>query len=367
MIIVCAPTRISFGGGGTDLAAYYERYGGLVISAALTRYCYTQISEPSTGAGSVTSADYGRRFRWEPGALPAAEPPLALPTAALREFAERGTLRSATTLALASDVPPGSGLGASSAMAVALLQALSIRYEAPLRSADVAARACSLEIDRLRMPIGKQDQYASACGGLNMIEFDADGVRVMPLRVNPATRSALDERLLLFWTKHAHDSVAILRAQRSDTETRADVVASLHEIKVIAHAMRATLEAGRLDGFGCLLDDAWRTKRRLSAAISSDAIDEWYAAAKRAGALGGKITGAGGGGFLLLYAPLERHDAVRVAMRKAGLVEMPFSFDLAGVRCLARPPIGWRSRFTSGDITSNPRTDAMSMQIPCSA
>lgn len=367
MIIVRAPTRISFGGGGTDLAAYYERFGGLVVSAAISRYCYAQVSESSTVAGSVTSADYQQRFHWEPDHLPAVDAPLALPKAALREFAMRGTLQSAATLALASDVPPGSGLGSSSAMAVALLQALSTRYEGSLNSADVAARACTLEIERLGMPIGKQDQYASAFGGLNVIEISSGGVRVTPLRISLTTRSALEARLLLFWTNRAHDSTAILRGQRSDTETRADVLASLHDIKAIAHAMRITLEAGRLDAFGRLLDDAWQTKRQLSAAISSDAIDEWYAEARRAGALGGKITGAGGGGFLLLYAPLERHGAVRGAMRKAGLAELPFTFDLDGSRRLARLPIGWRQRFTTAEITTNRRADEASARMPCSA
>lgn len=367
MIIVRAPTRISFGGGGTDLAAYYERHGGLVVSAAISRYTYAHISESTAGSGAVTSADYGQWFHWAPGELPAAEPPLALPKAALRQFELRETLRDATSIALASDVPPGSGLGSSSAMAVALLQALSIRYETPLSGAEAAVRACALEIDELGMPIGKQDQYASASGGLNIIEFRSDGVRVTPLAVSDATRSALDERLLLFWTNHAHDSSAILGAQRSDTETRADVVATLHEIKAIAYAMRATLEAGRLDAFGRLLDDAWQTKRRLSAAISSQAIDGWYAEAKRAGALGGKITGAGGGGFLLLYAPVERHNAVRAAMGRIGLTEMPFSFDLDGVRRVARAPLGWRQRFTTARNTTNPRADDLSARIPCSA
>ncbi|HZC07124.1 MAG TPA: hypothetical protein VE338_15925 [Ktedonobacterales bacterium] len=367
MMIVRAPVRVSFGGGGTDLAAYYERYGGMVVSAAITRYCYAQITEPSSSVGSVTSADYGQRFHWTPERLPDVEPPLTLPKAALHEFAERGALSGPVTLALAADVPPGSGLGSSSAMAVAALQALSTRYEAPLSDEEVAARACALEIDRLGMPIGKQDQYASASGGMNAIEFTSDGVRVMPLRISPETRSALDRRLLLFWTNHAHDSASILRGQRADTQTRPDVVASLHEIKSIAHAMRAVLEAGKLDAFGRLLDDAWQTKRQLSAAISSNAIDEWYAEAKRAGALGGKITGAGGGGFLLIYARPERHQAVRAAMLKCSLTEMPFAFDLDGVRRLARAPLGWRQRFTTTGIMTDSRLDGLSAPIPCSA
>lgn len=349
MICIRAPLRVSFGGGGTDLAAYYERHGGMVVSAAITRYCYAHVAETSDGVGRVVSADYGQGFAWEPARLPRLAAPLALPKAALRAAAERGALTRGIRLALAADVPPGSGLGSSSAMAVATLQALATRFETPLGHDEVARHACALEIERLGMPIGKQDQYASAYGGLNTIEFTSHGVRVTPLRVSLTTRAALDERLLLFWTKRSHDSARILRAQRTDTQTRPEVVASLHEIKAIAVAMRYALEAGNLDGFGRLLDDAWQTKRRLSSAISSSAIDEWYAVARQAGALGGKITGAGGGGFLLLYVPPQRRGAIREALGHCGLPEMPFSFDVHGVRQVARAPNGWRRRFAISD------------------
>ena len=175
-------------------------------------------------------------------------------------------------------------------MAVALLQALSVAHGSPLDNAEAAERACALEIDRLGTPIGKQDQYASAYGGVNAIEFTREGVRVTPLRLTAATRAALHARLMLFWTGRTLDSASILRSQRHDTKTRPEVVARLHHIKALAGAMRDALETGDLDSFGQLLDTAWQTKRRLSDAITSPTIDEWYEAARRAGALGGKIT-----------------------------------------------------------------------------
>ena len=362
MICIRAPLRVSFGGGGCDLPAYYERFGGIVVSAAITRYCYAQVAETADGVGRVISADYGQRFRWEPARIPRTASPLALPKAALRTYAEQGALTSGVRLALAADVPPGSGLGSSSAMAVATLQALATRFASPLSREEAASQACALEIERLGMPIGKQDQYASAYGGLNMIEFTRERVHVTPLRLSPATREALDERLLLFWTRRSHDSARILRAQRADTQSRPEVIASLHEIKSIAVAMRYALEAGHLDGFGRLLDDAWQTKRRLSNAISSAAIDEWYAAARRAGALGGKITGAGGGGFLLLYVPPAQRHAVCEAMARCGLPEEPFRFDDQGMTRLSRAPKGWGQRFAFNDNTS-----AAPAPISCSA
>lgn len=364
MILIRAPLRVSFGGGGTDLPAYYERHEGFVISAAITRYSYAQIEETPDGSGSVTSADYDQRFNWRPGRPPAARPPLALPKAALREFAECGALSRGVALSLASDVPPGSGLGSSSAMAVAILQALSTAYDAPLSGDALASRACALEIERLGMPIGKQDQYASAYGGLNTIAFTREGVSVTPLNITEAAREALSKRLQLFWTGCSRDSTNILRAQRNDTQTRADIVALLHRIKALAFAMRDTLEAGEVNDFGRLLDEAWQTKRRLSNAISSSAIDEWYAVAKRAGALGGKITGAGGGGFLLVFTPPDRRRAVREALTQCGLTETPFSFDMRGVTRLAQTPRQWSQRFAR---IARQHTDALPASIQWSA
>lgn len=335
MVLVRAPVRMSFGGGGTDLAAYYARFGGLVVSTAITRYSYVMAGAPVDGSIRISSADY---HIWEvcrPRQLPPVGEPLALPKAALDAFVDRGIRETGVDLFLASEVPPGSGLGSSSAMAVALSQALAVYTGGPMAAARVAETACHLEIERLGMPIGKQDQYASAYGGLNTIEFTAAGVRVTPLDLPADTIAALSARLMLFSTGQTRDSARILSQQRRDTASNPLVIESLHEIKRLALRMREALVAEQLDDFGRLLDAAWQHKKRLSGKVSSSVIDGWYKTAREAGALGGKITGAGGGGFFLLYSPKRRVRSVRAAMAAAGLRELPFELDFSGVTTLA--------------------------------
>ncbi|HST90057.1 MAG TPA: hypothetical protein VLJ14_16915 [Ktedonobacterales bacterium] len=334
MIIARAPMRISFGGGGTDLEAYYGRFGGLVLSAAITRYAYV-VARPSPDQGiSIVSADYRRVEHLPPGQPIAVGEPLALPKAALAAFDGRahcgGPRARGVQLVLAADVPPGTGLGSSSAMAAALVRALAEYIGMPLDAARTADLACQIEIERLGLPIGKQDQYASAFGGLNSIAFASAGVCVTPLALPDGALDALASRLLLFATGGTRNSASILHGQRADTRDNPAVVERLHRLKTLAVAMRDALLAEDFDDFGALLDRAWQEKRGLSAAISSDAIDAAYAAARAAGALGGKITGAGGGGFLLLYAPPRRRAAVRAAMASRGLRELSFAFDRAG-------------------------------------
>jgi len=295
------------------------------------------VARPSSETGiSIISADYQTAEQ-----LPHDQPievrePLALPKAALAAFADAcadaGGLRAGgMQLVLAADVPPGTGLGSSSAMAVALARALAEHTGLPLDAGRTAELACQAEIERLGLPIGKQDQYASAFGGLNSIAFTSDGVRVTPLMLSDAALDALASRLLLFATGDTRSSASILHGQRADTRDNPAVVERLHRLKALAIEMRDALMAEDFDGFGALLDHAWREKRGLSAAISSSAIDAAYAAARAAGAYGGKITGAGGGGFLLLYAPPRRRAAVHAAMAARGLRELTFSFDHTGV------------------------------------
>ncbi|MDI3342048.1 MAG: GHMP kinase [Sphaerobacter sp.] len=337
MVIVRAPVRISFGGGGTDLPAYYRRYGGLVVSAAIDRYAYVVARRPVDGGVHLASANYGRWEHHPPGRRPPLTGPLALPRAAVAWFAEAGLLAEGVDLFVASEVPPGTGLGSSSAVAVALTQALSAYAGLPLAPGAAAEIACGLEIDRLGMPIGKQDQYASAFGRLNVIEFAADGVRVQPLGLPGDVAAALAARLLLFSTGRTRHAARLLAQQRADTETRPATIAALHRLKALAAAMAEALTAHDLDRFGCLLDRAWQAKQRVSRRVSTPEIDRWYAAAREAGALGGKITGAGGGGFLLLYCPPRRQGELRAALAALGLRELRFAFDHDGARLIADP------------------------------
>ena len=335
MVIVRAPVRISFGGGGTDLAAYYLHFGGFVVSTAITRYCYVVANRSVDGGIHIGSADYRVWETYPRGQIPVAEGPLALAKAAIAWFANRGFLEGGISLFLASEVLPGTGLGSSSAMAVALVRALAAHTDMPVAAIDMAELACELEIEHLGMPIGKQDQYASACGGLNAIEFTADGVSVTPLGLPADLITALNSRLLLFSTGQMHNSGAILRQQRAATQTSPGTIESLHRIKSLAGEIQAALLAEDLDRFGQLLDLGWREKRSLSKQISTAAIDRYYEAARNAGALGGKIVGAGGGGFLLLYCSAHRQEAVQTTMAHLGLQELTFDFDFTGALVLA--------------------------------
>lgn len=335
MVIVRAPVRVSFGGGGTDLAAYYGRFGGLVVSATISRYAYVTARRPDDAGIRINSIDYRRWESFPRGRVPEVSEPLVLPKAAVEWFADRGLRESGVDLTLASEVPPGTGLGSSSAMAVALAQALACYLEAPMAPDAAADLASRIEIERLEMPIGKQDQYASACGGLNAIEFTADGVRVEPLDLPADVIAALGARLMLFSTGTSRHSSRILTEQRTNTETKPAVLRSLHRLKALAAEMREALTAQDLDLFGELLDRGWQVKKRLSSGVSTTEIDDIYAAARAAGALGGKITGAGGGGFLLLYCPRRRQRAVRTAMERRGLRELAFDFDFDGVRVMS--------------------------------
>jgi D-glycero-alpha-D-manno-heptose-7-phosphate kinase len=334
-VVARAPVRLSFGGGGTDLPAYSDRFGGLVVSTAISRYAMA-VASPSTDGGiGLNSADYRTWLRWPAGVLPDDGEPLSLPRAALGWFAERGLLPDGVELFTASEVPPGSGLGSSSAMAVAVVQALATFAGLDLGAIGAAALACDLEIDRLGRPIGRQDQYAAAIGGLNVIAFTLGGaVTVEPLALEPETLAGLQGGLLLLSMGDTRDSASILSGQRARTEDGA-ALDRLHRLKRLALDIRVALADGDLAAFGALLDEGWRLKRGLTAGISSGAIDRWYVAAREAGALGGKVCGAGGGGFLLLFVDPARRGDVLAALQPDGLRPLAVAIDFAGVHAAA--------------------------------
>jgi D-glycero-alpha-D-manno-heptose-7-phosphate kinase len=332
-----APVRISFGGGGTDLPAYYETRGGFVVSAAIDRCCAVVVSASADDALGVNSADLRAWTRLDPRRPIVPAGSLALPLAALAWFQRQGALLPPVDLFLASEVPPGSGLGSSSAMTAALVQAIAATVDWDLNPAETAEAACAIELGILGRPIGKQDQYAASFGGVNAIAFAADGVTVEPLTLPPGVERALEARLALFATGRTRDSAEILDRQRRRTVRGGAVTDRLDALKRLAQAMRDALLAGDLNQFGSLLDQGWRLKRGLTAGISDDRIDRWYALAREAGALGGKIAGAGGGGFLLAYVPPERRAAVDAALVEEGLQPLAFRFSPTGAAATRLP------------------------------
>jgi len=319
--------RISLGGGGTDLEAYYGTYGGCVISSAINKYFYAIITTDESDDLQVISADYRTLFRHSPYQDLFWNGDLALPKAILHHFG----IRRGLNLFVASEVPPGTGLGSSSAAAVTLVRAISTLVEQPLTRQQVAELACTIEIGKMGMPIGKQDQYASAFGGFNRISFSSQGVSVEPVKIAPDVRHTLERRLLLFFTGSSRESTSILKHQRKSTEEQDEsVLQALHHIKQIAIEMQACLERGDLEEFARLLDYSWQEKRRLAPGLSTDFIDECYDLALRNGAAAGKITGAGGGGFLLLYCHEDVQERVTRVLEERGLKRMNFRFDHQG-------------------------------------
>ena len=331
MLIARAPVRISLAGGGTDLPAYYEQYGGCVVSTTINKYFYVFLNVCQDDDLQITSSDYRTFYRHEGNGPLLWDGDLGLPKAILHHFGiERGL-----TMFLASEIPPGTGLGSSSSVAVAIIKAISTACGLPLSKQELAELACTIEIEKLGQPIGKQDQYAAAFGGLNFITFTRDGVTVEPLRVSHETWHRLQENLLLFFTGSARGAANILSQQKKATQHKdPQVIQALHHVKEMAIQVKECFERGDLQRFGQLLHENWMQKKRFAKGVSNPFIDRCYDLALEHGALGGKITGAGGGGFLMLYCEPEHQPAVTQALEVEGLKRMSFRFETTGARVL---------------------------------
>ena len=336
MILTRAPLRIGLAGGGTDLEAYYGRHGGFVVSTTINKYFYVFLSPGPPDGVQISSSDYrtfSRRRRGEP---PLWDGDLGLVKAVLHEFGIEGGI----SLFLTSEVPPGTGLGSSSAVAVALIKALAAYQGRTVSRDEVAQLACTIEIQRLGSPIGKQDQYAAAFGGLNGITFSAGGVGVEPLSIEPKVRAQLEDNLLLFFLGSTRSANSILaQQQQSSAADDSETVASLHELKAMAIETARLLAQGRLREFGCLMDASWQQKKRLAKGVSNSRIDELYELARAEGALGGKVTGAGGGGFMLLYCEPADQAHVAEVLERRGLFRLDYRFDGAGAMTLTNTEV----------------------------
>jgi len=331
MLIARAPVRISFVGGGTDLEAYYSKYGGKVISTTIDKYFYTFLHVYDADTIQITSSDYGAFSRHTSREKWAWNGDLRLPQAILEHYG----IRRGLAMFLASEIPPGTGLGSSSTVAVAIIKALCTACGEHLTRTELAEMACYIEIEKLGMPIGKQDQYAAAFGGLNRIEFTSEGVDVIPLSIPPETLQRLQRNLLLFFTGSARESKEILKHQRASSERDdAQVTQALHAVKALVDEAQDALEQGDLRRFGELLNVNWQNKKKFAPGVTTPFIDECYEVARDKGAIGGKITGAGGGGFLMLYCEEPYHDQLTRALEAKGLQRMDYRFDVSGARIL---------------------------------
>jgi D-glycero-alpha-D-manno-heptose-7-phosphate kinase len=337
MLIVRSPVRISFAGGGTDLPAYYEQFGGAVLSATINKYFYTILGKRNDGRIQVISSDLRVFETWENiAAMSMERSGLEIPLAVLKDFGRDVSV----DMFLASEIPPGTGLGSSASVCVNILKTLTAYLRLSLSKHELAERAFHIARNVLGRHVGKQDEYAAAFGGLNFITFHSGGAtEVEPLEIETTVVRELQSNLLLYFTGSAHNSWTILAEQDKLTRIRdGAAVDALHEVRELADRMREALKSGQLTTFGSLLDEAWKAKKRVSTRISTSRIDQLYQLARARGALGGKITGAGGGGFLLLYCEPERQEAVRAAMDAESIREMAFAFDFQGAQVVVNDP-----------------------------
>ena len=322
MIITRSPLRISLGGGGTDLPSYYERFGGFLIAGAIDRYVYITLHENFTQDLIVK---YSKLERVDQAAK--LEHPI------IREaFDLVGLDGCGLDLTSMADIPSGTGLGSSGSFTTALLKALHAHKRDLIHPAELAIQACKIELDRLKEPIGKQDQYIAAFGGLTCFNFAPDGkVEAWPLAISEETRDNLEDNLLLFFTGYSRSASSILKEQDSKSLSHdQSMIDNLHFVKELGMQSKVALETGRLGEFARLMDVHWQHKKQRSGGMSNPKINEWYELALASGAVGGKLIGAGGGGFLMFYA--EDKAKLRHTMRGAGLKEVRFRFDFEGTK-----------------------------------
>jgi len=314
-----APLRISLGGGGTDLPSYYREHGGFLVAGAINKYIYM-----------LTHTVFQRRYRLKYSEFEEVDDPSEIRHPLLREALTRYWDGDPLEIASVADVPAGTGLGSSGAYTVCLLKALALASGVATTPADLAERASEIEIEFLGEPVGKQDQYVAAHGGICTYTFNADdSVDVHPLVLGAETLRSMDRNFLLFYTGDARSASSILADQVTRTQSGdAEMVANLHRTKEIGYESVTLLQSGDVERYAELMHEHWENKRRRSPGMASERVDTLYTLARRSGALGGKLVGAGGGGFLLVYAP--RPDDTRQAMAAANAQELNFEFDFFG-------------------------------------
>jgi D-glycero-alpha-D-manno-heptose-7-phosphate kinase len=324
MIITRSPMRISLGGGGTDLPSYYREHGGFLIAAAIDKYVYINVHRRFVDGFLLKYSQLE-----EAATIEEIKHPIIREALKLASVQERNL--EITSMA---DIPAGTGLGSSGSFTTALLKALHALRKNLVHPAELAEQACNIELEKLREPVGKQDQYIAAYGGITCFNFMPDErVEARALKVSEETLYNLEDNLLLFFTGYARSASKILKEQ-DDKSKQADksMIENLHFVKELGQLSQAALQSDNLHEFARLMDIHWQRKKERSRSMSNQDINAWYDCAMANGALGGKIIGAGGGGFLLFYA----RDKIRLrhAMRERGLTEVRFRFDFEGTKIL---------------------------------
>jgi len=324
MIISKTPVRISLGGGGTDLASYYSKYGGFLVAAGIDKYIYITINKMFEGGLQIKYSKTETVKRIDEIEHPTVKESLKL-------------LKISNDIEITSiaDIPSNSGLGTSSSFLVGLLRALHAYKRGHISAYDVAEEACKIEIDILKEPIGKQDQYMASFGSLQSLSFNKKGnVTVKELKMSRESKELLQQNILLFYTGIKRSSSFVLKDQNNSLQDKkVDVVECMHEIKNIGLRSKKYLESGDISAFGETLDDHWKVKKKMSTKISNPFIDKCYKIGMKNGAKGGKIMGAGGGGFFMFYCENNKKN-LRKALSKEGLKEMFYHFDSHGSKII---------------------------------
>jgi D-glycero-alpha-D-manno-heptose-7-phosphate kinase len=326
-----SPLRISFCGGGTDVSPYFEEKGGVVLSTTIDKYSYATLIPKEGRVIQVESLDFDIMAKYDVDHQLVYDGELDLVKAVINTI--EGANNSGFDLFLHSDAPPGSGLGSSSTMTVTIVGLMRQWLQKPWTNYDIAQLAYHIERTVLGIKGGKQDQYAATFGGFNFIEFHSDYTIVNPLRISPVILNELEYHLLLCYTGKTRLSARIIETQvQGYVEKQAASMAALDELKQITVDMKNALLQGHLNDFGSLLHDAWVNKKQLARQITSQSIDLLYETARKHGALGGKILGAGGGGYLLVYCPFDKKHIIATELEKTGGQVVKFGFDEKGLQ-----------------------------------
>ena len=324
MLIARSPLRISIGGGGTYLPSYYEKFGGFLLAGAIDKYVYLTLHESFV---DYMILKYSQLEHAK--SIPEIKHPL---------FREALTVAGIDTIQLEmasmADIPAGTGLGSSGSFITALLKVLYTYKKELLPRRQLAETACEIEINRLKQPVGKQDQYIAAVGGITCFDFKKDGtVDFAPLKITEETVFNLEDNLILFFTGYSRDANEILKEQDDSSKTGdQSMIDNLHYVKELGYRIKDALEVGDLNAFGVMMNEHWEHKKRRSSKMSNPQIDKWYQLALENGAVGGKLIGAGGGGFLMFYTENKRR--LRRALNEAGLKEVRFKFDFEGTKII---------------------------------
>ena len=334
-----APLRISFAGGGTDLSPYVNEHGGLVLSTTIARYARATLRICEDPVFRVRSLDYGASLDLDLDQPPPFDGNLDLIKGCLRRLSPSNKLEQGMELYLETDAPPGSGLGASSALVVATIGALAEWRRLRIDRYQVARLAWEIERKDVGIPGGLQDQYAASFGGVNLIEFRSEtDVVVNPLRVEPRILRELEYNMLLVYTGATRTSSSIIESQIAGlTEQRPDIKAAMDEMKRLTLKAKDALLTGRLDDFARILHEEWLAKKQTSQSVTTKRIEELYSEALLCGAVGGKVSGAGGGGFMFLYCPFDRKPDVAKRLTELGAEVVPVAFEIQGMESWAWP------------------------------